>query len=338
MTFLRTVIALVFLFITPVVFAANSPELIAPANSSTVSSTSLSWQPVENAVQYRVVVDDESEVTSPYLKNYYASKTAYSPKLENGTFYWKVGAKDSTGNWTWSPVWSFTLNQSDENISSNKSDTKDTKSSSFVISNVPKTVTSEQSFKVKIDLSIPKNPNAKFYLKGSFKKADGSNYFGLSKILDWAKNGDAYTKQPLITIDSNGYWSGELEIKVDTSDSGFNGSGDYTFKVARYTETGSGPTWSNEEMINIKEVSSNPSPSPSKASSPYPKSSIQKEVLGESSDTADESIVPEEKPSALVASDSQSGGINIFVLIGIIFVGLGAGLVIYFYFKNAKNH
>ncbi len=103
---------------------------------------------------------------------------------------------------------------------------------------------------------MPNKPNTKFYLKGAFKKSDGSNYFGYTKISgSWVKNGSTYSSQFPITTDSSGIWSGSLDVKADDEDSGFTGSGDYIFKVGRYSSSGSGPTWSNEMNLNITAIS-----------------------------------------------------------------------------------
>lgn len=124
--------------------------------------------------------------------------------------------------------------------------------SSFTISNVPTQINSDESFIANINLSLPTNPNTKFYLKGAFKKPDTSNYFGLTKVSSsWMGNSNSYTDQLSITTDSAGNWSGNLEVKPDPFDSGYNGSGTYFFKVGRYSESGSGPTWSNEVSLNI---------------------------------------------------------------------------------------
>ncbi len=129
-------------------------------------------------------------------------------------------------------------------------------SNSFIISNIPSQINSDQSFNVSINLSLPNNPNTLFYLKGAFKKSDGSNYFGYTRVAgNWVKNGNKYSEQYPITTDSAGNWSGSLEVQPDSEDSGFTGSGDYIFKTGRYTNSGSGPTWSNESNINIQNVS-----------------------------------------------------------------------------------
>lgn len=124
--------------------------------------------------------------------------------------------------------------------------------SSFTISYAIDQITSTDSLTVPTTLILPSSPNSKFYLKGAFKKTDNSNYFGLTQVGNaWVNNGTSYSKQFPIITDSIGYWTGNLAIKVDTEDSGFTGSGDYIFKVARYSQSGSGPTWSNEVSLQI---------------------------------------------------------------------------------------
>lgn len=125
-------------------------------------------------------------------------------------------------------------------------------SSSFTISGVPSSIDSTQTFSVAVNLNLSDNPNTKFYLKGAFKRVDSANYFGLTKVgSSWIKNGASYSDQLSLTTDSTGKWSGSLEIQPDIMDSGYEGSGDYIFKVGRYTSTGSGPSWSNEVTIKL---------------------------------------------------------------------------------------
>jgi len=127
-----------------------------------------------------------------------------------------------------------------------------TPSSSFIIFNLPAKINSNQSFSVKVNLSLPNNPNSQIYLKGAFKKEGGSNYFGLTKVgNEWIKNGSSFKNQLSIKTDSSGNWNGEVDIKVDTGDSGFTGSSDYLFKVGRYFQDSSSVSWSNETNIYI---------------------------------------------------------------------------------------
>lgn len=124
-------------------------------------------------------------------------------------------------------------------------------SSSFTISNVPSTIDSTETFNTSVNLSLSNNPNTNFYLKGAFKKKDGTNYFGQTKVNgSWIKNNKTYSDQYKITTDSSGNWSGNLEIQPDIMDSGYEGAGEYIFKVGKYSEDGS-LNWSNESNIKI---------------------------------------------------------------------------------------
>ncbi|MBI2018480.1 hypothetical protein HYS96_02120 [Candidatus Daviesbacteria bacterium] len=124
-------------------------------------------------------------------------------------------------------------------------------SSTFTISNTPSQIDSTETFNVVVNLSLSGKPNTTFYLKGAFKKKDGTNYFGLTKVGNsWIKNSIKYQDQYKITTNGEGNWSGNLEIRPDILDSGYEGAGEYIFKVGRYTEDGS-LSWSNESVIKI---------------------------------------------------------------------------------------
>lgn len=126
-----------------------------------------------------------------------------------------------------------------------------TSTSSFIISNIPSQIDSTETFNASVNLSLSSKPNATFYLKGAFKKQDKTNYFGLTKVNEsWIRNNKSYSDHVKITTDSQGFWSGNLEIQPDILDSGYEGAGEYIFKVGRYTESGS-LTWSNEVTIRI---------------------------------------------------------------------------------------
>ena len=131
--------------------------------------------------------------------------------------------------------------------------------SSFTISSIPSEINSDQTFTINVNLILQNYPDSKFYLKGAFKKSDSSNYFGLTKVSSsWIQNGSSYANQFQLTTNSSGSFNGNLEIQPDILDSGYSGTGDYIFKVGRYSDSGSGPTWSNEVNIKIiaKEIES----------------------------------------------------------------------------------
>lgn len=129
--------------------------------------------------------------------------------------------------------------------------TSSSTSSGFTISQVPSQIDSTETFNVSVNLALSNKPNTIFYLKGAFKKKDGTNYFGLTKVGNsWIKNNIKYQDQYKITTDGAGNWSGNLEIRPDILDSGYEGAGEYIFKAGRYAEDGS-LNWSNEATIKI---------------------------------------------------------------------------------------
>lgn len=271
------------IFIAPPVFAGEPPQLSSPSDGTTTSSSKLEWQTpsyplYSGGSPYMVQVDDEQTFTNPEKNNIYLTNNYYTPQLNPGTWHWRVKAKDVDGVWSeWSSVWLFTLTSNSPNPSpsptpdplsdpaptpvptltpqSTPQPTSSSQNSAFLISEVPSQINSDQSFSVSVNLILPNNPNTKFYLKGAFKKEGSSNYFGKTLVSDsWIKNGSSYSSQFPLTTDSSGNWSGNLEIMPDSKDSGFTGSGDYIFKVGRYTSSGSGPTWSIEVTIKITAV------------------------------------------------------------------------------------
>lgn len=229
-------------------------------------------------------------------------------------------------------------------------------SSSFTISNIPSQINSDQLFSISVNLSLPNNPNTLFYLKGAFKKADSSNYFGQTLVSgNWIKNGSTYSSQLAITTDSSGNWSGDLEVQVDSEDAGFTGTGDYIFKVGRYTSAGSGPTWSNESTIKIVSVessnqettavspASNDSPSTTNPSTaPSAKSKV---ITSSQSKSYDRLVYHTASVAAATTSASppntavrvqQSANFIIWIGAGLILTGIG--LLAYIYLRGSNLH
>lgn len=216
--------------------------------------------------------------------------------------------------------------------------------SEFTITSAPSIVYTVDTINVKVQLS-KFSANTQYYLKGAFAKPDTTNYFGKNKVSgNWIKNGEKYSSQPSITTDSSGNWSGNLEVMVDTEDSGFSNDGKYNLKIARYNSSGSGPDWSNKVDIDIKikNPSPSPTPKPSPSSSIKPKASTSvkaqlKELIATraaESKVAGVSIenTPLPDESVLVKSDSQ---INWpFILIGGLIFGGGAFLITQKYIKD----
>lgn len=125
-------------------------------------------------------------------------------------------------------------------------------SSTFTITKIPTAITSSQTFPVSVTLVLPSYHNSLFYLKGAFRKADKSNYFGFTKYQsNWVKNNENFAHQYQIITNNAGEWEGTIELKPDSEDSGFTGTGEYALKVGRYDSNGAGPTWSNAVVMTI---------------------------------------------------------------------------------------
>lgn len=356
-------------------FADSPPAPLSPQNNSTITQTSpkLSWEYYGQCYSggscfYTEVSDSES--FSSIAKYTYTNNKYYSPQnLAYKKWFWRVKAKDTTGTWSaMSEIWSFTISNSSSSPTPTSTSTpipaspstptpipSSVSTSSFTISNTPTQINSDQSFTVSVNLSLTSKPNTTFYLKGAFKNADGSNYFGLTKVLNnWIKNGSSYSSQYQITTDPSGNWPGNLDIMVDVDDSGYTGNGDYIFKIGRYDTSGNGPTWSNEVTVHINNVessqdsSSNTQSSSKTTVSPSPSSSA---VLSKSSPsisqskptkiasvagvskTATSSTSPTSSPSANIKV-AQQKQFNPFVLVGIIFIIAGIGSLGYLVYRK----
>lgn len=342
---------LLLLFGVQPVLANDPPILQSPSNASTTTSPKLEWQVPSYQLYptnpYRIQVDDDSSFAIP-KKDYYTSNTNYTPSLDPGTWYWKVKAKDSTGAPSeWSSVWSFTLTPSSTPVQTNTptptaSDATPQPSPSFTISNIPSQINSDQSFTVSVNISTTGN----FYCKGAFKKSDSSNYFGLTKVSgNWIKNNSNFANQSQCSSNFN------LEIKPDVDDSGYTGSGDYIFKVAKYDTDGGNLTWSSDVTIKInnKETSTpagNPTPKPSskpspssipssvkpQSSTPKPTPSINSQYQIASVEGIETSATPEAKVE--VKNQKQTTPL---IWIGLILIFAGSGSIGYIYLRR-KTH
>lgn len=248
-------------------FAASAPIIIEPQGDSIVSSSSpkLSWQFSDQCIQdgscFRVEVDNNSDFSS-LEKSTYTSGFSYSPQgLSEGKWFWRVKGKDTTETWSdWAQSSFILASPTSTSPPSPLNSPTPTPSSTqpqggtnnFSISSSPSSVDVSTGFQVQVLLNLPSNPNTSFYLKGAFKKADSSNYFGKTQVNGiYVENGSGYQEQLKIQTDASGTWSGSIHLMGDNSDSGYTGAGNYILKVARYSLTGSGPTWSNEVTINL---------------------------------------------------------------------------------------
>lgn len=354
------------------VLAGNPPTLSNPTNNSTVTASKLEWQTPAYPIclshdAYRVqIASDPTFSSSSIYRNIYTKNTYYTPQLPTGTWHWRIMVRDETcGNWSdWSNIWSFILISSTPTPASTPPATpspspspisSQSSTSSFTISDIPQQINSDQSFKISVNLALPNNKNVDYFLSGAFKKTDAARYFGLTKIsANWVKyESSNYSNQFKITTDNNGVWTGTLEVKPDTEDSNYKGTGDYIFKVSRYTVNGS-QSWSNNEVtVNIVSTSNNqdelstsvptsdaPPPTSSKTSttkktSPQAKASGQPiyRIASVAAATASAELAT---PDVNIKVEKQKE-FNPIVLVGLIFIFAGLGLIGYITYIKKKQ-
>lgn len=274
-SFIGSLLIISFLW-SQTVYAADPPILISPPdNSSQDKSPKLVWEYsgecIESGSCFKNEVDNNSDFSSAE-KSTYTNNFNYSPQgLSEGVWNWRVKAKDKSEKWSeWSNIFKFTITAQSAAASPTNPDPQTTttpqpsplsssskkSSGHFEIKDIPSEINSDQEFDISVSLNLPEKTNTGFYLKGAFKKSDSSNYFGFTLNGDWVKNNSSYSSQYKIATDSEGKWAGKIKVRPDSLDSGFDGSGNYILKVGRYSDSGSGPVWSNELNIKINEVKS----------------------------------------------------------------------------------
>lgn len=331
-----------------IVFAGTPPLPVSPQNNSTVTSSKLEWQAPSYTLYtqgnpYRVQVDDSPDFmpVSSIYRTAYTDNTFYSPQLIPGTWYWRVMAKDASGTWSsWSSVWQFTLTHSTTPSPSTSTSPTPTVTvlpsstpasiPSLIISNIPSSASIDQEFSLTITVNNFTS-NIKYFLKGAFKKAGGSNYFGQTLVSGiWVKNYESYNKHFPLTTDSSGNWSGVLSAKGDLEDSGFVGAGDYIFKVGYYKEGAPSVAWSNESSIHLVDAATptpilttlqtTPKETKTKPSKQNIKINLPRNILGTRSATLAASMHSNLSPSE---SPTYTAGFSVSYL----FI-VGGGLII----------
>jgi len=90
----------------------SAPTLLSPAHTSSTCdrAPSFDWSTVSGASSYRILVDNNSALTSPEI-NANPTASAYVPStpLAPGKWYWSVRAESSCGNSPYAPVRYFTI-------------------------------------------------------------------------------------------------------------------------------------------------------------------------------------------------------------------------------------
>jgi len=225
---------------------------------------------------------------------------------------------------------------------------------SLSIESTPSTVDQSQEFSTNALLSCSGCSDS--YLRGVFYPS-GTSYFGYTQDNsgNWSNSpGSACTTfyKVLQTDLVNGSWSGTLKFKPDKDSSYYNGPGEYTFKVGRYTSSCSSPSaWSNEVTIAItgptltptptsnptSQTTVNPTPTPTPIKTPTPTKSITPSPKPTEDSSIqilafDTSPTPENKPQTAVLGQSSGNAGFYFILSGALLLVAG----IYIFIRKNK--
>ncbi|HAQ61593.1 TPA: hypothetical protein DCR49_06285, partial [Candidatus Delongbacteria bacterium] len=88
------------------------PTLATPSNASSTTdlTPTFDWNDVSGATSYTIMVDNNSDFSSPAITNSPTAST-YTPttNLAAGTYYWKVKATNATGSSAYTSAWTVVL-------------------------------------------------------------------------------------------------------------------------------------------------------------------------------------------------------------------------------------
>lgn len=128
----------------------------------------------------------------------------------------------------------------------------------------PTSIAQDGEFSVQANLECSKCSDS--YLRGVLFSSE-SQYFGYTQNNsgDWVSNTSDKTQYYLVPSQSlsTGTWSGQLKFRPDSQAKSYQGPGSYSFKLIRYTPSGSKSTESSVIQLNITGPTLTPTPQPS---------------------------------------------------------------------------
>lgn len=142
----------------------------------------------------------------------------------------------------------------------------------LTLSSTQTSINSGDEFNVDVKFSISSANGTIYYLRGVFYQTAG-NYCGYT----W--NGNSWYNGPYsvnsgwqqllaVTVNQSS-WSGQLKAKIDPSDGNCQSSGNYYFKIQRYTNGGSG-SFDDQNSLSLNVFVPTPTPTPLPTSTPLP--------------------------------------------------------------------
>lgn len=133
---------------------------------------------------------------------------------------------------------------------------------SLTFTGLPPNINQDEEISVQVSLTgAPLNTT--YYLRAAFYVDGTTQYFGYTwNNSGWNNVPSDYKNFLQINTGSSGEFNGALKTKVDLSSSYFKGTGEYQFKLGRYTEGGSGPSWTDSSATTITGPTPTPTPIP----------------------------------------------------------------------------
>jgi hypothetical protein len=142
----------------------------------------------------------------------------------------------------------------------------------ITLSTGTQSISVNDEYDINVHLSVNASDGTTYYLRGVFYQTAGK-YCGFT----W--NGSSWYSSPVdkgeyflpVTL-GNGVWDGQLKAKFDSADSDCGNSGQYTFRVIRYTSSGASyaTETTNEQSVSVSLPTPTITPSPTVAPTSSP--------------------------------------------------------------------
>ena len=141
---------------------------------------------------------------------------------------------------------------------------------SLTFTGLPSSINQDEE--INIQVSLTSAPiNTIYYLRAAFYVDNTSQYFGYTYNGTVWNNALTDPKQFLqINTGANGEFVGDLKTKVDLTSSYFKGTGEYQFKIGRYTSGGNSPIWYESSATTIIGPTPTPTLAPTPTNTPSP--------------------------------------------------------------------
>jgi subtilisin family serine protease len=223
----------------------GTPTLISPANGSGTSDTtpSFDWSDAPDATGYEILIDNNSDFSSPAISTTTVTSDYTATTLALGTYYWKVRGTNATGSGGYSTSWSFSIG-SPPSAPALVSPANGSYTSDLTPTFDWNDVTGSTSYTILVDNNsdfsspeISQSPTVSTYTPGSnlvigtyyWKVLATNNYGSGSYSTVWTANLGNPPAVPTLAAPSNGSFTSDATPDFDWND--VTGSTSYTIQI-----------------------------------------------------------------------------------------------------------